>query len=73
MTNTVIPLPVFDRNIVLTKLEPQIIELLDEKIVENSIKMLEQDREKHSLLNWNRSAYLRRLIIDHLNISLEAF
>lgn len=65
MVNKIKPLRICGRCSVLTKLEPEIIELLEKRIIE--------DHTEHAQLSWDRSSYIRRVLIKHLSIELEDF
>jgi len=71
--NTVKPLMMSGRKSISTKVEPDIIELLDKQIIKDSNEAYDNNRLKHAQLAWDRSSYIRRVLIKHLDIKLEDF
>ena len=67
------PLIMSGRKPISTKVEPDIIRLLDERITEDSAEAYGKNHLAHAQLSWDRSSYIRRILIEHLNIELEDF
>lgn len=61
------------RQILTIKIEPEILDILKKRIYEDSKQLEKSDYSNYIKLGWDRSSYIRRVLIKHLNIELEDF
>jgi len=72
--NNIKPLSMSGRKSIYLKIEPDIIEILDKRIIEDRKESAINDKPLvHAQLAWDRSSYIRRVLIKHLDIKLEDF